>query len=103
MARPRSIRRRFGLPLAAALLIGGVVSVTAWVVAMALQRPMTLDLSTINAALAWLSLFGVVGWLVCCMLQDGPDAWRCKRCDYDIRGVRSGRCPECGAPIEGEP
>lgn len=24
---------------------------------------------------------------------------RCERCTYDVRGNRSGRCPECGAPL----
>ncbi len=25
---------------------------------------------------------------------------RCRRCDYELRGIENPRCPECGAPLE---
>ena len=29
----------------------------------------------------------------------GHDNHHCRKCGYDLRGNRSGRCPECGQPV----
>jgi hypothetical protein len=29
-----------------------------------------------------------------------PAPWQCSRCGYDIRGVKSARCPECGERLD---
>ena len=31
-----------------------------------------------------------------------PDQGHCKKCGYDLRGLQSCRCPECGTPFEGD-
>ncbi len=43
-------------------------------------------------------LAGVGIYLLPKRLDPRPDL--CARCDYDLTGNASGRCPECGQPVE---
>lgn len=49
-----------------------------------------------GAALSLTAMFGAVGLVLWMMLRPGPEAWRCLKCGYDIHGLESGVCPECG-------
>jgi uncharacterized membrane protein len=90
------IRRTIRATLPGSAVGGVVAALLAMVFALA---PELLDPSRWRITLAWSGMLGVVWWLVVLMLRDGPEAWRCPRCEYDLRGNESGRCPECGAVV----
>lgn len=52
------------------------------------------------------SVIGVplfVGWLSSkCLTQPWFPQSKCYRCGYDLRGLNSMRCPECGTPFDGK-
>ena len=35
-------------------------------------------------------------------LDHRPKPWQCRKCRYDLRGLKAGICPECGRPAGGE-
>jgi len=88
--------------------------------AVRLELPVKLGVTEHNRMIWWPGVrynIARVGWVVSagagvlCLLAWGVGArrrWltmrrtrghRCERCDYDLTGITSGRCPECGTPI----
>lgn len=57
---------------------------------------------------AFVIVFGVIGAFIVARRirvkmnepRGDPEARPCPKCEYDLRGNVTGRCPECGTPVE---
>lgn len=46
-------------------------------------------------------IFGLPA-MIWMLKRDVHDWWCCRNCDYDLHGISSDTCPECGCPIARE-
>jgi hypothetical protein len=79
----------------AALILGGALcywidgSAMALLVVLLIVAPA----ATFLLVLGWFGL-SLIGFFISAATETVPGC--CSRCDYDLRGIENGRCPECG-------
>jgi predicted amidophosphoribosyltransferase len=85
------LRRTFFLALGAILLIVGIVSgVLSQREGDTRAMALFTGVASIGVALLWYGR----------MLRTRLSAPTCSKCGYNLTGNRSGRCPECGEPVQ---